>query len=222
MGILGRIGDVLRQKAGAVLDAAQTPAAQVETLLRECKEHMKSATQELLDYKATEKRLGQKSTELAGHALSWRQRAEAAVLAGNDDLARAALLEEQRVSAEHTQVEKERREMGGYAAELLQARRALTLRIQELELRQGTIAQNLASAKAGGSSVLSTEGGAWDRLARAEARIDDDAALAEVDAMLGDPLAEGDAVVDARLRESMKQAEAEDALAALKKKMGGA
>ena len=220
MGILGRITDVLRQKASSVLDAAQNPAAQVEALIRECHEHMKSATAELLSYKASEKLFGQKSAELAAQALSWRQRAEIAVLGGNDALAREALTEEKRVSSEHAQVEKERREMGAYAAELLRARRGLAQRLQELELRRGMIAQNLATAKAGGQSILSAEGRAWDTLARAEARIDDDAALAEVDAMLGDPLADGDAVVEAKLRESMKQAVAEEALAELKKKMG--
>jgi phage shock protein A len=221
MGILGRITDVLKQKASSVLDAAQDPAAKVETLLRECQEHMKTATTELVGYKANEKRLGQRSIELAASALSWRQRAEAAVLAGDDALARQALVEEQRVSAEHARVERERREMGAYAAELLKARRELAQRLQDLELRRGTITQNLVAAKAGGSSVLSASGDAWDRLANAEARIDDQAALAEVDAMLGDPLDEGDALVEARLRESMKQAQADDALAALKKKMSG-
>jgi hypothetical protein len=38
--------------------------------------------------------------------------------------------------------------------------------------------------------------------------------------MLGDPLAEGDEVVEAKLRETMKHAAAEQALAALKEKMG--
>jgi phage shock protein A len=221
MGLIGRISAVLSQKVNAALDASRDPAAQVDALIRDCQEHMKSATTELLGYKASEKRLGQKSTELAAEALSWRQRAEAAVLAGDDELARRALVEEQRVSAEHAEVEKERRELGAYAAELLRGRRGLVQRLAELELRKGTIAQNLATARAGGRSILSSEGGAWDALDRATARIDDDAALAEVDAMLGDPLAEGDALVEARLRESMKAAQAEAALAELKQKMKG-
>src|SRR5215208_190393 len=104
MGLLGRISDVLKVKLNTVLDAARDPAAQVEALIQECKQHMKSATDELLSYKATEKRLGQRSGELAAQALSWRQRAETAVLAGDDALAREALLEERRVSEEHAQV----------------------------------------------------------------------------------------------------------------------
>jgi phage shock protein A len=219
MGLVGRISNVLRQKASALIDAARDPAAQVEALIEECKEHMKSATAELLSYKASEKLLAQKSGELAASAMAWRQRAEAAVRAGDDPLAREALVEERRVSEQHHEVEKERREMGAYAAELLRGRRALQERLQELELRKGSIAQNLASARAGGASVLAAEGRAWDAMERAEARISDDAALAEVDAMLADPLAERDAAVEAKLREAMKQAAAEQALAELKKKM---
>ncbi len=221
MGLLGRIADVLKQQANDLIDSGTSAQAQVEGLIRECKEHLISATAELLSYKATEKRLGQRSSELAGQALSWRQRAETAVRAGDDDLAREALREERRVSGEHAQVEKERREMGGYAAELLRGRRALAQRIQELELRRGTLANNLAAAKAGGASPLAAQGSAWDAMDRAEARIADDAALAEVDAMLGDPLADGDAVVEAKLRETMKQAQADQALIELKKKMQG-
>ena len=219
MGLIGRISAVLGQKVNAVLDAARDPAAQVEALIRECHEHMKSATAELLSYKASEKRLAQRSDELAAQALTWHQRAEAAVLAGSDDLARTALSEERRVSDEHAEVEKERRELGAYAAELLRGRRDLAQRIKELELRKGTIANDLATVKAGGRSILAAEGKAWDAMERAAARIDDDAALAEVDAMLGDPLAEGDAIVEARLREAMKAAQADAALAELKQKM---
>jgi phage shock protein A len=221
MGILGRIRGVVQQKLNGLLDGAQDPVARIEALIRECHEHMKGATAELVSYKATEKRLAQRAAELAGQALAWRQRAEAAVLAGDDGLARQALVEENKVSLEHGLVEKERREMGGYAAELLKGRRELATRLQELELRRGTLAQNLAASKATGSSILSAQGDAWDRLANAEARIDDQAASAEVDSLLGDPLAEGDAAVEAKLRESMKLAQADDALAALKRKMQG-
>jgi hypothetical protein len=50
--------------------------------------------------------------------------------------------------------------------------------------------------------------------------INEDAALAELDAELGDPLAAGDAATEARLRKKMAEAQAEDALAELKRKMG--
>ena len=218
MGLVGRISDVLKQKVNAAIDAARDPAMQVEALIDECRQHMKSATEELLSYKASEKLLGQRSGELAAQAMTWRQRAETAVLAGDDPLAREALLEERRISDEHSQVERERREMASYAAELLRGRRALQQRLTELELRKGTIAQNLAAGRPGGSE-LAAEGSAWDAMDRAAARIDDDAALAEVEAMLGDPLGEGDAIVEAKLRETMKAAQAEQALAELKQRM---
>jgi phage shock protein A len=219
MGLIGRISNVLRQKTNALIDAAQDPARQVEHLIEECKEHMKSATQELIDYKATEKRLAQKVAELTAQEATWQERAQAAVRAGDDALAREALLEAHRVGDDRTRVELERREMGGYAAELLRGRRELVQRLTELEMRKGTLTQQLAAGKPGGSSALAAEGRAWDAMDRAEARIGEAAALAEVDAMLGDPLAEGDALVEARLRESMKRAQADDALAELKKKM---
>jgi phage shock protein A len=220
MGLLARIRDTLRSRVNALIDSATDPLSQIENLLRELREHMKSATAELISYKATEKRLAQRHAELAASAADWRKRAEAAVLAGDDELAKKALLEERRVAADSAACDRERAEMASYAAELLRARRELDQRIKELDIKKGTLAQGLAAARSSGPGVLVAEGKPWDALARAEAQIDDQAALAEVDAMLGDPLAEGDALVEQKLREKMKEAQADDALAEMKKRMG--
>lgn len=220
MGVLSRIHEVLRTNLSSLIDRATDPAKQVELLIADIEEQKKAATAELIAFKATEKRLAQESAALAAKAADWQKRAEAAVLAGDDALAKEALVEKQRVLVQRAEVERDRGEQARYAAELLRGRRELEQALTSLKLRKGTLAQNLAAARAGGQTALSPSGPAFDALARAEEVIESDAALAEVDAMLGDPLAEGDAVVEAKLREQMKRAQADDALAELKKKMG--
>src|SRR6185295_9206168 len=91
MGLLARIRDTLRSKANALINAATDPLSQIENLLRELREHMKSAT-----------------AELAASAAEWRKRAESAVLAGNDDLAKKALLKERHIAADAAACDRER------------------------------------------------------------------------------------------------------------------
>lgn len=220
MGILQRLKDAVRASANALIDKAADPARKVDLLIGELEEQFKVATRELITYKATEKRLAAEAAALWARADEWQKRAEAAVLAGDDALAKEALVEKGRIVARRAQVERERAEQAEYAAALLRGRREVQNALTSLQLRKGTVAQNVAAARVGGDTVLETKGPAWDALARAEESIGQDAALAEVEALVADPLAEGDAAVEARLRERLKETRAEEALAELKKKMG--
>lgn len=217
--ILGRLRHVLREKTNALLDSLTDPAKQIDAMLVEMRDAMHGATAELVTYKATEKRMAQRATELAAEASQWHARAEAAVRAGDDALARQALVECQRVRELQADVERERREMAAYAKELLDARRELEQRIKALELRKHTLAQEVAAARSAGGGALAAEGQAWDALARAEDTIALDDALAEVDAAM-DPTAEGDAVAEQNFRRKMAEARADAELAELKKRMG--
>jgi phage shock protein A len=219
MSILARIRGVLRDKANAAIDRLKDPAKQLDAMLLEMRDAMQAATAELVGYKATEKRMAQRAAELVDSAAAWRKRAEAAVIAGDDALARSALLEAERVRADAAQVARERAEMASYAKELLTARRELEQRIKSLELRKGTLAQEVASARRAGGGPLAAEGQAWDALARAEDRIALDDAMAEVDAAM-DPAAEADAETYARFRQHLREVQADQALAELKQKMG--
>jgi phage shock protein A len=219
MSLLGKMRAALSRGASAILDAATDPKQEIEALMLELREHMRAATTELIEYKGTEKRLAARRDELTARVATTQARAETAVRAGQDDLAREALVEAQRLAAEAAQADRERAEMATYAAELLRGRREVERRLKELELRKGTLAQDLAVAR-GGSRAVAAQGAPGDALARAEEAIAKDAILAELDAELGDPLTSGDAAVEARFREKMKEAQAEVELAALKKKLG--
>ena len=79
-----------------------------------------------------------------------------------------------------------------------------------------TLAQSLASD----TSAVAARGPAWDALERADKLIGEDAALAELEAELGDPLAAGDRQVDADLKKKLADAQADQALADLKRRAG--
>jgi phage shock protein A len=199
----------------AMSDPVAQSLAEVDKLLAELRALLAAGTAELVAYKAEAKRLETRAQELAAAALGWRQKAEKAVLAGDDELAKQALTEERRASEEHAQVLRERREADGKAARMLKQRREMTARLAILEAKKGTLAAGLAQTRGGGSSVVAAEGDAWDAFARVEDKIEDAAVLAELDGEL-----EGPGSADADLERRLQEARADKLLADLKVKMG--
>ncbi len=189
------------------------PGKEVALLIAKVEEGMKSCTRELVQYKANEKQLAQKHKELVDKAREWEKRAMDAVRAGDDELAKEALKEKGWAETELRSVRAERDEQARIAAEMLRSRRRLVQQLESLKLRQGTIAQKLALGRS--ESPFDASKAQLEKFEEAENRVEDKAALIEVDAMdLGD-----EQMNLARLREQTKLIEAEGALAELKKKM---
>jgi phage shock protein A len=187
--------------------------AAVAGTIAEIEEARRDATRELIAFKAGEKLMAARAGELEQEAGSWQRRAEEAVRAGDDELAREALVRRGWAIAELAQVQEDRREQARVAAELLRGRRELDARLAQLRLREGTVAAGLAAAR--GDAPLAAEGPAWDRFADAERRIEDEAAEGEL------AEAEIDEAERAQhqLRELEKGIRADAALAELKRKM---
>jgi len=188
---------------------------EIEHLIAEMDDRKREATAELISYKASEKQMAADVAAKVAKAAEWEKKAMAAVTAGDDGLARAALVERQRCELEAEQIDKDRREMAHYAAGLLKSRREFDRRLADLKARKHTLATQIAAARGGGDDALAPSGGLFDDMERLENKIEDEAVLAEIDALVGP----SDEAEEARLREQMKRAEADLALAALKKKM---
>jgi phage shock protein A len=145
----------------------------------EIEEARRAATAELIAYRAGEKLMAARAAELADEAAGWQRRAEEAVRAGDDDLAREALARRGWVVAEIGQLRADRDEAARSAAELLRGRRDLDAALARLKLREGTVAAGLAAARTG-STPLATEGKVWDRFDEAERRIEEEAIVGEL------------------------------------------
>jgi|RhiMethySRZTD1v2_1073278.scaffolds.fasta_scaffold75478_2 phage shock protein A len=173
----------------------------------------REATRELIAFKAGEKLMAERARELEEEAATWQARAEQAVLAGDDDLAREALQRRGWAIAELAQLQEDRQEQASYAAALLRGRRELDAKLAQLKLRQGTVAAGLAAAR--GANPLAAEGPEWDRLAEAERRIEDEEAEGE----LGQAEIDQAELAQHEIRELAKGIAADAALAELKRKM---
>jgi phage shock protein A len=142
-----------------------------------------------------------------------------AVKAGDDEAAKLALKEKKAAEQEAAKIERDKHEAASYAIQLNKSRKEFETKLQMLKLRKGTLATQIAAARSAGGDAFGNDSSVWDKFARAEERIDQEAIETEVDAaMRGE---DADAMLfDAKLNAlPAAAAEGDEALAKLKEKM---
>lgn len=91
MGILDRISTILRSNINAALDKAEDPEKMLDQIIRDMASAIEEAKGQVAGVIAQEKQLEAEKGNAERSAAEWGQRAERAVKAGRDDLAREAL-----------------------------------------------------------------------------------------------------------------------------------
>jgi phage shock protein A len=217
MSLLGRIKSALSSKANAAIDSATDPQKEMDQVIRELEQTQIEARKELLSYKSSEKQIAQDIAAVDEKIAKWEQRAMEAVKLGNDELAKQALVEKRRLESDKASMIRDRNEAASYAIELNRSRKQVETRLQIIKLKKGTMAQQIAAARAGGQ-VFGDDKGVWERMQRAEERIEEQAIAAEVDELLGMEETDSSEAL-AALEASARSVGADDALAQLKAKM---
>jgi phage shock protein A len=189
MGIFGRMKRAVKSKANAAIDKAIDPSKEIDMAILELEEQQTAARKELLAYKTSAKTMEQDITALEQKAVTWERRAMAAVRKGDDTLARQCLVEQKQCMSQLAAVKRDRDEAAGYAVELNRSRKKVETQLQILKLKKGTIATQLAAARSGTGNAFGFDNDAFDRLDKAEEKIDNEAIAAELDAAM-----EGDAL----------------------------
>jgi phage shock protein A len=161
MGIFDRMSRVISSNFNALLDKADDPKKSIELTLDEMREQIRAARQEVVRSVAAEKQLRKKVEELDADVERWSKRAELAVRHGDDELAREALLQKKRVTAERDRAEALRAEQRGNAVEMKTELERMEQKVEELSAKKGTIIARAQQAKAGGGTEsLGAKGGA--------------------------------------------------------------
>jgi phage shock protein A len=218
MGILGRLSSLIKSNVNDVIDSMQDPAKEIDQMVRDMEESARQARTEVAQTLAGEKRLKKRVEDLEGEAADWVKRAETAVRAGDDALAKEALRRKAEKDAERVETQKALQEQEVYVDQLTQALKALDARLADIKLRQGTLRAKARANKSG--SPLSGKTSAFDDFDRMAGKIDAVEAEAGLDEQLGGRTAES-AAAERKLNELAAQSTVDDALAELKKKLGG-
>jgi phage shock protein A len=219
MGIFSKIKNGISSKANAALDKAIDPEKELDMAIMELEDGRKKAMQELLSYKTTVKQLDQDIAKYTTKAAEWEKRAMTALRAGDEEAAREALRQKKAAETEVGKIERDKHEAASYAIQLNKSRKEFETKLKVLKLRKGTLATQIAAARSAGGDAFGNDSSVWDRFARAEERIDQEAIETEVDAAMRGEDSEGQ-LLEAKLAALPGAAEApDDALAKLKAKM---
>jgi phage shock protein A len=230
MGIFDRMGRVISSNLNALLDKGDDPRKSLEQTVREMDEQIREAKKEIIEALGTEKRLSKKGEELDAEVAKWEQRAELALKADDEKLAREALKQKKRVVGERDRAEAVRAEQRGIVLTMKREMERMEQKLAELKARKGTIAAEMTRAKqeaSGDALSAGPGGGAFAEFRRMEDKVDqrraEVAAHAEVEEALNDG-GLSEAQVEAKFaalegRGGATDGELDDEIARLKKKV---
>lgn len=218
MAILGRLSTLIKSNLNDAIDGMQDPGKELDQMVRDMEDSARQARTEVTSCMGEEKRLQKRIEAVDAEIKLWSDRAEKAVRGGDDELAKEALRRRGEKEAERGETQKALQEQGVYVDQLQTALKALEARVKDVKLRQGTLRERARAAK--GVSPLSNKTSAFEDFDRMSSKIDE----VEAAASLGDEL-EGRSAASAETERKLAALDTDstldDALAALKKKLGG-
>jgi phage shock protein A len=216
MGILGRLSTLVKSNLNDAIDSMQDPGKEIDQMVRDMEDYARQARAEVGRSIADERLMERRLQTIEGEVADWQKKAEMAVRAGDDALAKEALARKGDKEAEAVETKKSLQEQGVYADQLTAALKALDVRLKDVKLRQGTLK---AKARGNRDGTMNSKTSAFADFDRMSSRIDATEAEASLDDELGNRTTQTIAV-DRRLDQMASDAAVDDALAELKRKLG--
>ena len=222
MSILERISRIARANIHNALDKADPPELELRERIRELEETTQEAKEALASYAVSYKKMERETDELCKQRDAMQEKAEASLKAGDEDKARVALAErikhEERLSSLQPSLERSRttyEELKQNLVKLNDNLNAARLKLTELESRKRAAeAQRAFGAKLDEAAASSDGDVSFSRL---EDQVLETEATAEIEAEVRAELrGSGEA-----LKQEAEEKRVDDALAALKKELGG-
>ncbi|HEY1100196.1 MAG TPA: PspA/IM30 family protein [Myxococcota bacterium] len=221
MTIFNRLGTLLKSNVNDAINKAEDPEKMLNQMLLDMQQQLMEAKKQVAAAIADEKRLAKQLEQEKASAAEWEKKAMLAIKASNDELAKLALQRktehdklavgyEQQWTAQKTAVDQLKTALQGLNGKIEEAKRKKNLLIARAKRAeaQRTIAETM-------DGISSTS--AFDTMARMEEKIGKAEAEAEATYELSQT-ANGD---DLKAKfDALESVEADDALAALKAKMG--
>lgn len=218
MSIITRVRDLLSANINAMLDSAEDPEKMADEYLRQLTNELYEAKTSVAGAMADANRLNARETQYQAETEQWASKAEAALRANNEMLAKAALsrkVEASKLAKQYTEQSNAQDEQ----VEMLQkALIQLETRIAETKAKKELIVakKNRAATQEAIQRTVRGLGNinAMDKLDQLEERVDD--RLARADAM---SKLESD-TLENKFRDLERETEVDSELAELRKKLG--
>ncbi|NWF81632.1 MAG: PspA/IM30 family protein [Chloroflexi bacterium] len=218
MAILGRIKDLISANVNSMLDKAEDPEKMANEYLRQLTNELYEVRTSVAAAMADETRLEQRRIASQAEVTQWESKAEAALRAGDEELAKAALsrkVQAQKLAEQYLAQEQAQEEQVNAMQEALVQ---LETRIAEVKAKKELIIakKNRAQTQEAIQRTAQSMGRitAMDKLDQLEERVDDRLARAEAMAKLEQ------GSLEARFQNLEEKTEVDSELAELKRKLG--
>lgn len=143
MGIFSRLGDIISANMNDILDRAEDPAKMIRLIIMEMEETLvevrASAARTIADQKEARRNL----QRLDAAQASWAEKAELALSKDREDLAKAALVEKQKLSQMGLQIEQDMHLMDEALIKHEEDIQKLEAKLREARVRQTSILNRL-------------------------------------------------------------------------------
>jgi len=143
MGIFSRLGDIIAANMNDILERAEDPAKMIRLIIMEMEETLvevrASAARTIADQKEARRNL----QRLDAAQASWEEKAELALSKGREDLAKAALVEKQKLGQMAAQIEHDMLLLDEALAKHEEDIQKLEAKLREARVRQTSILNRL-------------------------------------------------------------------------------
>jgi phage shock protein A len=218
MSIFSRIRDLLSANINSMLDSAEDPEKMAEEYLRQLNNELYEAKTNVAASMADAMKLNTKEAQYTAETEQWNIKAETALRAGNEELAKAALARKVQASKLSQQYKEQSDAQDTQVEQLQQALVQLETRIAETKAKKELIVAKKNRAQTQEAIQRTVRGlgdiSAMDKLDHLEEKVDDRLARADAMAKL-----EGD-TLESKFRDMERDSEVDSELAELKKKLG--
>jgi phage shock protein A len=221
MAIFARIGTLLRSNVNELISRAEDPEKMLNQMLIDMQQQLVEAKKQVAVAIADEKRLAKQLETERAQAIEWENRAMRALKLSNDELAKQALARKTEHEKSAVGFEQQWQAQKAAVDQLKTALQSLNGKIEEAKRKKNLLVARAKRAEAQRTIAETLDGisqtGAFDTMSRMEEKIEKLEAEATATYELAQT-ASGDDLK--RQFEKLENVEVDDALLALKAKMG--
>lgn len=147
MGVFSRINDIVQSNLNAMLDKAEDPEKLLSLIISEMEESLVELRSVAAKHLADQKTSQRKLDALNKKANEWQEKAQKAVSKDRDDLARAALIEKQKVMAEQESIQEFNKVVTEQLQKLQEDSARITSKIAEAKAKRKALTTRMDNAK---------------------------------------------------------------------------